>query len=274
MPAYHFHGAFEIYYALSDNIKLFVSDNIYNVNQGDLFVFSQTELHKTIASENTNYERYIIYFNPDFINSLSTPSTDLLDCFISRKDSFSHCVHLTDSQQEKFLYMSKKIEFYCSNNVFGVDIYKKLALGEMLLFINSLYRTSTNFNPPVNDKTFNTLIPIFQYIQAHLSENLSLDSLAKEFYMSKSYLCTLFKKSSGFTINEYIVHKRILLANELLSKEIPVIQVCGMVGFNDLSHFIRTFTNIMHISPKQYAIKNRGIKEIIASNPSMDGDKG
>ena len=46
-----------------------------------------------------------------------------------------------------------------------------------------------------------------------------------------------------------------LLAAELLNKDISVAQVCEMVGFNNLSHFIRTFTNIMHISPKQYAMK-------------------
>lgn len=257
MSTYHFHGAFEIYYALSDNIKLFVSDNIYNVNRGDLFVFNQTDLHRTVAPENINYERYVIYFNPDFISSLSTPSTNLLDCFINRKNDFSHCIHLTDSQSETLMCLFKKIEYYCSNDVYGTDIYKKLALTEILLFINSLYRTSTNFIVPTNDKDFNKIAPIIQYIHTHLGEDLSLDRLAKDFYISKSYMCTLFKKASGFTINEYIVHRRILLAAELLNKDIPVAQVCEIVGFNNLSHFIRTFTNIMHISPKQYAMKKQ-----------------
>ena len=256
MLNYHFHGAFEIYYALSDNIRLFVSDNIYDVNRGDLFVFNHTDLHRTVAPRNINYERYVIYFNPEYIDSLSTQSTNLLDCFINRKSDFSHCVHLTDSQSETFMYLLKKIEFYCYNDTYGADIYKKLTLAEILLFVNSLYRTPGNFSVPTNDKDFNKIVPIIQYIQAHISEDLSLDNLAKNFYMSKSYLCTLFKKASGFTINEYIIHRRILLASELLRKNMPVAQVCEMVGFNNLSHFIRTFTNIMNISPKQYAIKN------------------
>jgi AraC-like DNA-binding protein len=257
MENYHFHGAFEIYYSLSDNIKLFVSDSLYNVNHGDLFVFNQTDLHRTVAPKNINYERYVIYFNPDFISSLSTPSTNLLDCFVNRKNNFSHCIHLTNSQSESLLYLFKKIEFYCSNNIYGADIYKKVALTEVLLFINSLYRTSTNFIVPTNDKDFNKIVPVIQYIHAHLAEELPLGRLAKEFYISKSYMCTLFKKATGFTINEYIVHRRILCAAELLNKDIPVAQVCEMVGFNNLSHFIRTFTNIMHISPKQYAMKKQ-----------------
>lgn len=259
MLNYHFHGAFEIYYSLSDNIRLFVSDKIYDVSQGDLFVFNNTDLHRTVAPSNISYERYVIYFNPDYVSSLSTQSTNLLECFINRKSDFSHRVHLTDSQSETFLYMLKKIKYYCSNNVYGSDVYKKLALAEILIFINSLYKKPDNCNPPIDDKSFNKIVPIIQYIQAHISEDLSLDNLSKEFFISKSYLCTLFKKASGFTINEYIIHQRILLACQLLRRNMSVAQVCEMVGFNNLSHFIRTFSNIMHISPKQYAIKKENI---------------
>jgi AraC-like DNA-binding protein len=256
MPRYHFHQAMEIYYSLSDNIKFFVSDKIFNVTCGDLFVFNQTDLHRSVAPGNIKYERYVIYFNPDFVNDLSTPSTDLLGCFTNRDSGFSHCVHLTELQSERLLYLIKKMEYYSCNHVYGNDIHKKIALTEILLYVNSLYKTSTIVTPSKNDKDFEKIAPILRFIQRHLSEGLSLKRLSGEFYMSRSYLSTLFKKASGFSINEYIIHRRILLASELLKKGIPVMNVCHMSGFNNLSHFIRTFSSMMHISPKQYAKRN------------------
>lgn len=55
------------------------------------------------------------------------------------------------------------------------------------------------------------------------------------------------------TVKEYIISKRINLAQEYLRKDYSVSAVCDMAGFNNYSHFIRTFKNIVLISPKQYS---------------------
>jgi AraC-like DNA-binding protein len=275
MPRYHFHHAYEVYLSLSDNINFFVSDRIYNISRGDLLVFNSSELHRSIAPGNTEYERYVLYFDPDFVKPLSTLSTDLLDCFINRPDSFTHCVHLTESQLDKLLHKFHSLEYYSANDAYGGDVYKRIILADILLFINSLFRTPDNKIASYIDKDFKKVTPVMQHIQHNLDKSLSLEYLSRKFYISKSHLCTLFKKVSGFTINEYIVQQRILRAKELLKKDLPVTQVCELTGFNNLSHFIRTFTRTTGISPKQYAIRARNrvsqkvnISESLTSNPS------
>jgi len=94
-----------------------------------------------------------------------------------------------------------------------------------------------------------------QFIQLHLAENLSLDRLSEEFYLNKYHLGQLFKRATGFTINEYVIHRRILRARELLKRKLPVQQVGEAVGFRNNSHFIRTFKKLLGVPPKQYQLR-------------------
>ena len=103
MYNFHFHDAFEIYLAMTDNIKYFVGDRIYSVNKGDLFIFNNMDLHKTLAPSDMPYERYVLTFKSEYIMDLNTGKTDLLECFLNRNPGFSHMIHLSEKQYEIIL---------------------------------------------------------------------------------------------------------------------------------------------------------------------------
>lgn len=252
MDKYHFHDMFEIYYSLTDNVHFFVNDVIYPVRKGTVFVFNNTDIHRSMSLDKSPYERFVIHFTPVYIKELCTPETNLLDCFINRGPQFSYGVCLTPEQMDQFIALIRKAQFYNVNKVYGREIYQKIILGEILLFINSLYRNNIQSCTSKNNKEFQKILPILQHIQLNITENLSLDSLSKDFYINKYYLLNLFKKATGFTITEYIIKLRVIKACELLKKGLPVQEVGEMVGFNNNSHFIRTFKNIVGQPPKQY----------------------
>ena len=60
------------------------------------------------------------------------------------------------------------------------------------------------------------------------------------------------KAKTGTTINKYIVTRRIAEAKHLLMQGAPVTDACYRSGFNDLSHFIRTFHNAVGVPPGKY----------------------
>jgi len=254
MEKYHFHDFYEINYSLTDDVNFFVGDRIYPAQKGTLFVFNNMDLHRSVSSPGTFYERYVIYFNPDFIRDLCTEQTNLLDCFDNRRPGFSHCINLLPDQSAQFLYMLKRAQDITLNNTFGRDVYRRIIFAELLLYINSLFCTSTE-DIVREEKEFEKIKPVIQYIQQHLEESLSLNRLSRAFYINKYYLGSLFKKATGFTINEYIINRRILKARELLKKKIPVHRVGELVGFNNHSHFTRTFKSLVGLSPKQYMKK-------------------
>lgn len=254
MQDYHFHDGYEINFPMTENIKWFAGDRIYPVKAGDLFLFNTMDLHRAIIPPDMQYERFILSFRPEYVDSLSTGETDLLECFHNREGEFSHCIHLEAGQIEDLLPLLKKAEYYCkSDEAFGRDVYSKITLAEILLLINSFYRSSNPVYTPKNQGEYNRVRPVIQYIHKNLDSDLSLENLSKNFYMSKFYLGLLFKRATGLTINEYIINYRILMARELLKKDIPVSIAGEKVGFNNTSHFIRTFKKLTGLSPKQYA---------------------
>lgn len=255
MSNYHFHDMYEIYYSLTNNINFFVNDVIYHVKKGTVFVFNDMDIHRSISVDKLPYSRYVIQFNPEYIKGLCTSETNLLDCFINRGPQFNHSICLTLEQMQKFDTLINRCKFYIKNKIYGWEIYQKIAFTEILLFINSLYRNSIQYCPVRNNTEFQKILPILQHIQLNISGNLSLDSLSKKFYINKYYLINLFKKATGFTTTEYIIKFRITKARELLKSGLSVQKVGEMVGFNNNSHFIRTFKKIVGQPPKQYSKK-------------------
>ncbi|MBD1910285.1 MULTISPECIES: AraC family transcriptional regulator [unclassified Leptolyngbya] len=91
------------------------------------------------------------------------------------------------------------------------------------------------------------------YINAHLSENVSLAEIATELGMSQYYFCRLFKQSTGITPHAYLIQQRIELSKQLLKqKESTVNDVAIACGFANPSHFARCFRRSTGVSPKQF----------------------
>ncbi len=96
------------------------------------------------------------------------------------------------------------------------------------------------------------------YIEAHLSEDLSVRELAGRSYVSADHLTRLFKKKYGMTVSEYIQDKRLRLAAILLHRgEMNVSAVADSVGFGNYSYFTEQFKKYYGETPRQYQKKHR-----------------
>ena len=94
------------------------------------------------------------------------------------------------------------------------------------------------------------IVQIISYINDNLYKELSLDSLCKKFYISKSQLCRSFKKATASTVWEYITVKRLVFARELIESGLNPTQVYRQCGFSDYSAFYRAYKNHFKVSPK------------------------
>ena len=84
-------------------------------------------------------------------------------------------------------------------------------------------------------------------------KNLSLDEISEELYLSKYYLCRIFKEYTGFTITEYINTYRIKKATQLLENSNESISSISVIlGFESVSYFERVFKKIMNVTPLKY----------------------
>ena len=100
---------------------------------------------------------------------------------------------------------------------------------------NNTYDDCTN-------KSKHKLFTIREYLDNNFTEQINLDELAENFFISKFYLTREFKKTFGTTIIQYILNKRIEYAKELLTYTNKSIEeISEACGFNDQSYFSRQF---------------------------------
>lgn len=254
MGGYHLHDYYEINFVLTDNVDFFVAERLYCARAGALFVFNDLDLHRSVSDPHVPHERYVLYFDPQSVVGWSTDQTNLLGCFVNRRPGFSHCVQLAKEESQTLLSLLRRLERYGASSDYGADVYPRIALIEILIYVNKLFRSSQSSSPQRVEKKLERVLPIIKYIQQNLASDLSLDHLSRTFFLNKYYLGQLFKEVTGFTVAEYIIHRRILRARELLKTDVTVQQVGALVGYNNTSHFIRTFKKLVGISPKQYQL--------------------
>jgi AraC family transcriptional regulator len=92
-----------------------------------------------------------------------------------------------------------------------------------------------------------------EYMNAHLSENVSLASVSEELEISQFHFCRLFKQSTGMTPHTYLIQQRVERAKQLLKrKEGTMLDIAIECGFANPSHFAKHFRKHTGISPKQF----------------------
>lgn len=85
-------------------------------------------------------------------------------------------------------------------------------------------------------------LDIFEYVNMHIEEDMSLKSLAEEFHVNYSYLSQMFKTHTGTNFSSYLNQQRIQKAVELLKEgRFSVADVGDMVGYHEVSYFCKVF---------------------------------
>ena len=97
---------------------------------------------------------------------------------------------------------------------------------------------------------------LYQGLADHIEENLdgdlSLESLANHFYVSKYHIAHVFKDSTGLSIHQYITKKRLAACKDAILGDVGISEVYPMFGFGDYSSFYRAFKKEYGISPKEF----------------------
>lgn len=249
----HVHECCEVFFNITGGKSYLIGDRIYDVGEGDLFIINQFEAHKITCLENAPFKRFVLKIHPAFIYSSSTETTDLSGCFYTRGDNVSNKISLTYKEQQNLL---KLFETLKTENEFGDDIIKNSAILSMLVYINNLFNArceTDKFKNNIDDKLVKKAI---SYINSNFSQNINLEIIAGELYISVNQLCRIFKKNLGTTVTKYIAGKRISEAKKLLKNGHSVSDTAILCGYRDYANFIRSFKKNVGVSPGKYAMHN------------------
>ena len=97
---------------------------------------------------------------------------------------------------------------------------------------------------------------VITYLHSNYPEDIQLSDLERRFITNRTSLSDRFKKATGQTLMNYLRGLRLKVAASLLKETvIPIYEICERVGFNDLSHFGRSFRGVYSLTPSEYRAK-------------------
>ena len=241
----HFHDIYEIYYFVDGDADYFVEGKQYRLKPDSLLLLAPHAIHGVRVNSPERYKRYTIHFHSDLID-IDRRSL-LLSAFSDEKADGVHEIHFQDLRDFNLypyldaLINCEHIPQSLSEKL--IPIHLEALLAKLVLISHSLQNADNSIT------LSKTVADVTNYINLHLTENITLDALCEEFFVSKVHLNRIFNKSIGTTVFEYIAYKRIGLAQTLLASGVPAREAAIQVGYNDYSTFFRTYKKITGHAP-------------------------
>jgi two-component system response regulator YesN len=163
---------------------------------------------------------------------------------------------LTASRQLMELQINTDESLLDENQVWE-RLFKLETLEDMkAVIINYLVAVSRYISEKRNKKSRNIIEQIKEIIHKKYNENITISDIAKEVYLSTTYLCMVFKQETGDTVNEYITEVRIEKAKELLKNpQNKLYDICYSIGYIEPGYFSKIFKKHTGLSPTEYRDK-------------------
>ena len=92
-----------------------------------------------------------------------------------------------------------------------------------------------------------------RYLDKNFAENISVNELAKSFFLTPSHFIVRFKKYTGYTPCQYKGMRRLEKARALLAdSRLTLGEIAEKCGYSDLNSFVRSFRQAMNVTPGQF----------------------
>ncbi|MCT2196929.1 response regulator [Paenibacillus sp. p3-SID1389] len=121
----------------------------------------------------------------------------------------------------------------------------------MLSFFERIVKLTEN---PLPSKSYKLFLASKTYIEQHYhEEDLSVEDVAAAVFVDSSYLRRVFRKESGYSVLDHIVHTRMKKAKELLQEgNLKLASVAEAVGFSDPNYFSKCFKKKFGMTPTEF----------------------
>ncbi|NOJ73763.1 helix-turn-helix transcriptional regulator [Paenibacillus alvei] len=263
----HTHDYIQIWYVVKGEFKHSIHHRTYNMVKGNLFVIPPYAVHRVDMIPGQEMEVIGCEFLPHFINERFEQSEWSQECFdfsylekflIDEKQVTPKIALTGDSDMEVARLLTEMLEEYGHSNRF-FELMLKANLLKLLSVIIREYSKLAD-RPSEEDewveKYRGLMNAVMEYIHGHFAEELRLERLCRQFNISKTYFCHLFKRFTGKTFNDYLINLRVNKAAEwLIETNMSVTEICFGSGFNDLAYFSRIFKRYTGMAPSQFKKK-------------------
>lgn len=245
---YHSHqNEYEILLIQKGKGKFFVENREYTIKDKTIFIFKPHEMHMADIEFPCMYDRYTLLFSKSSIDADNVPMSLLMAALTNRPIGEYNCYTEEDVNYDLILA--------CFQNMMEPDfsILKLTTIAHLYPVLYELRKGYIKHYPKyskteIYPKLFSQALA---YVNLHYAENITLETLAKEVYISKSTMHRMFIKYANTTFYKYLTRIRMLAARKLVQEtDLSFTDICQQCGFTDYSAFYRMYKNFFLTSPQ------------------------
>ncbi len=240
--AAHLHHHLELVLFLEGQTVAFADAERCELEPGDAFLAFPEQIHRYESHGKEHY--YILIADPELLPELSALFTGPLP----------ESALLKGAARDPFVLEAAKalIGIKSPETVSQKALQKGLLLTVFGRILENCKLSQTRTG---GSQAFRAVV---EYCTKHYQSELSLSVLERELHVSKYYVSHLFSERMQLSFNDYVNSLRVAHACRYLgADELPVTEICSLVGFSTLRTFNRAFQKQMGMTPSEYRKKQR-----------------
>jgi AraC-like DNA-binding protein len=251
------HDYFEVLFLYSGAVSYQIQDRFFPMRKGDLILISGTQYHRMVQFQTPRLRAALLYFLPDLIRPLDSRGEEMayLMPFLVQDAHFPHVVASETGLPRQVFDLMKRIQrelpAQSSRGQLTVRTYLKMILVLMVNHFAHYQGTEDVFQHRQNE--LQRLRPLFEYLNLHYGEPLTVEDAASRVNMSKSHFMRFFRQVTGQSFIDHLHHFRIAKAQALMvNPNLSIAEISQEAGFCDQSYFGMVFRKLLHMTPRQY----------------------
>lgn len=275
------HDYFELIYCHSGDLTFQVQERNVTIREGDLFIIGSTLFHRAIGNGHTRRQAVAVYFLPELLyrdGIIDEEAAEYLMPFFNQDSSFMHVVPAESGLPLQAFHWIEQIHREMPAITSEARLAVVTYLRMILLLLRKHYKDTTKTKGVFirRQRDIQRLRPLFEFIDQHFAERISLRDASSVIGMSSSHFKRFFRQVTGQPFVTHLNRFRVARAQGLLAlTDKSIAEVSQEVGFCDQSYFGIVFRKFVHMPPFLYRQRHRTgvVEEKLAPGPrDLPGD--
>ena len=243
---YSWHEQLEVIYVTEGRVICECDFKRYECSEGDIVVINPCEPHVIEYFDRPSYYLCLMVDPKLYSGRGDISGAKYIQPMSDRKVRFHNLI--TDNPKAKDILIELFEEYSAA-----APAYEMAVKGHLLRFLAELFRSEIAEDSTKRSKNgSDSISPALQYISNHYTSDISLDELAGECCMNRSYFCRKFREITGRTAISYVNEYRLTKARGMLmTSDLSVSSIALECGFSDSNYFTRIFSKYYGSSPSK-----------------------
>jgi AraC-like DNA-binding protein/quercetin dioxygenase-like cupin family protein len=252
---WHFHPQLELIAVRSGRMEIHTPDKVYHLRAGDVLILGACQPHLDLRKPDQMVDYVVVHFELEaFLDSNMLPFMYLYQESLLPMVQLNSLFRDNPELQQQFYTTVMELQREHEQKQRGYEMAINYLIKKCLFLL--LRHDNEGMLDHNRSMNYAKLKVVFDYVEAHLSDKITVEQACLLVNFSYTYFLKFFKQTLGITFTDYVIHRRIKYAERLLlTEDLSIVQIAEQVGLPNISHFYKLFKRVHHCSPKSFKDK-------------------